>query len=137
MKKKQKTFHNNRGSISVEASILFPIIILVIFFVLYAFMYIFNRELIRGDIYEAIYTIPLEDDGEYIEKCINEDGVGAGTLWCGREDVNAAGANKNGAAEITAKLEMKGETKISGKTEYDLCTDRLRRWQLYGDITEE
>ena len=136
-----KRFENrilgNKGSMTVEASVIFPVTILIIFFVLYAYIYILDREILRSGIYETIYTAPLVDADKYLESNMDAGEVGGTLIWCGEEDVVIDSRCGSGIVSVNAVMDMKGETDIEGKTEYDVCTDRLRRWQLYGDITEE
>lgn len=74
--------HPNRGSITVEMSMIFPIVMYVIFSIIYAGMYLHDYVTIHQAIDEIVLECntaakyPMESDGEHINySCINDRGV--------------------------------------------------------------
>lgn len=126
---------NNSGVIIVETSIIMPLIILVVFIVLYLFLYVLNKECTRADMYVALYQQPeTESIKNAVELEKTKEGIGGSLILCTGE---TAALYLNGNLSLVCLMDMKGKTEISTKMEYGLCSDRLRRWQLYGNLTEK
>ncbi|MCR5291858.1 MAG: hypothetical protein K6E28_03085 [Eubacterium sp.] len=121
----------NRGSITVEASFIMGIVVIIVYLSVYGYIYTLDREIARANVNEAIYTVTVNDPEEHIK---NAEGGGNPLIWT---EADYAGSVGSGDVSMSASFDMKGKTVVTGKTEYDVCTDRLRRWQLYGDLAEE
>ena len=127
----QGTRAGNRGSITVEASFIMGIVVIIVYLSVYGYIYTLDREIARANVNEAIYTVTVNDPEEHIK---NAEGGGNPLIWT---EADYAGSVGSGDVSMSASFDMKGKTVVTGKTEYDVCTDRLRRWQLYGDLAEE
>ncbi|MBO6113761.1 MAG: hypothetical protein J6P57_01770 [Lachnospiraceae bacterium] len=134
---------SNKGMTIVEVTFVMPILIFVIISVVFLFLDIINDAVVQGESYCGIYAISIGDNEERIKdkiiSSLENELVGSGNT-----------------PEISLKV-MSGELEtyirtryISGgniyrymgentsyKREYDKCTQRLRRWQLYGDVLWE
>lgn len=134
---------NNIGSTIVEVTFIIPILIFIIIAVIFLFLDVINDSVVQGDSYCGIYEIALGDSEEKIKNKITSDleeelvGVGnvpdisldvtSGELIAYINSQNAEGGNI---------YKYMGEN-VCYKREYDKCTQRLRRWQLYGDVLRE
>ena len=121
----QLTEKNNKGNATVEMCFIMPIILWICVNVIYIFMDVIGDGVTQGECYLAIYT--------YIDKQKQTD-----------EKYHLPARLKEHHIVCQSKqflIENKGysyggSTNIY-KTDYDLCTRRLRRWQLYGDVLQE
>ncbi|MBQ9232755.1 MAG: hypothetical protein IJ167_01790 [Lachnospiraceae bacterium] len=133
--------NNNSGSTIIEVSLIMPIVIAIIVSVIFIFMDVINDAIIQGNGYCGIYLISVGDSEESIENTIyskiNEEIVGVGNVpYLSLESVDGEIAvyiyiNKNGDTYT-----YQGEN-VCYKREFNKCTQRLRRWQLYGDVLWE
>lgn len=109
---------NNRGSSVVEISLIMPIIFGVLVLVLFLFLDTIKDGLVQQDGYCIIYTYKKESDAQSESgDPVKEQEEGTGHITDGRY-----------------RYENNGHVFI---TETDVCTDRLRRWQVYGNIVWE
>ena len=110
--KKKGIMDKNAGSSTVEMCFVMPIVIGIIYMVinLYLDAIYLGRE--QGSVYTEIYQMSAE--GIMFED-FNYNQIQTLTL------------NVDGGT-----IHVSGEKEYS--REYDLCTSRLRRWQLYGDV---
>lgn len=98
---------NNRGSMTVEVTLVMPIVLFVIYLVISLFVSFVGYGQDYGRCYSTIYSYNNRSSNEgYI---INEKKYSVSIDY-----------NEN-----------------HYETEQDICTDRLRRWQLYGDVLWE
>lgn len=107
---------NNNGMAVVEITLIIPIILLVIVMLIRLFISIIYIQWRQSDSYVSLYTYSGEeytDDGGYSSDIIKEKG--------------------NIQISITHE---DGET-YEYRTEYGKCSDRLLRWQLYGELYED
>lgn len=113
---------NNRGYATLEGTIVMAITMLIVLMVIFLFMDTVLDGKIWEDCYGEIYTFSMED--------VSKTGVSY-------EDfhvvVDTAKINC-GYSGFAYRYET-GQ-KIF-ETEYDICSNRLRRWQLYGDVLSE
>ena len=139
----KKSVNGNEGTAVVEATFIIPVVVFIVVAVIFLFLDVINDAVIQGNVYYELYTISNADDlntfkGELEQKIENEiigvgnkpnicPGLSSGNLFC---EINA----KEG---LGGKIYRYQGKKINFKREYDKCTDRLRRWQLYGDILWE
>lgn len=126
---------NNHGVIVVETSIIMPLILGVIFIAIFGFVYVYNVETARSELYSALYTIPPESIGNTGNDTTgSEDEIREDLIQC---DPQIVPIYMDGNIIWACNLDLYDQSVILVKTEYGLCTDRLRRWQLYGDFAEE
>jgi len=119
---------NNRGMYSVELSILFPIIIIAIMLIVYAFLAIINREKLRSNMCVAV--------SEYSNQEINEDysmNLGTACFKASEEDGTIRG---EGSLDMSF-LGYDSRYEVSAlRDSDDALTKRLRRFQVISDIKE-
>ena len=134
---------NNSGSTIIEVSIIMPILIFIIVSVIFLFLYAINDAVIQGESYCGIYELSVGENEETIKENINSSMenkiVGIGNipklslnLISGEISAAICAINVKGGRIYS----YQGKA-VSYKREYDKCTQRLRRWQLYGDILQE
>lgn len=111
---------NNKGSSVVELSLVMPIVLGVVVMVLILFTDTISDGLIQQDGYSVIYT--------YQEK----ERVWNNPVETGSSE-NLKQAHTN-ISEGKYQFEKDGHVFI---TEVDVCSNRLRRWQVYGNIVWE
>lgn len=123
--------YKNKGFMTVEASLVMPAAIMCFFIILYGLILSLDTEMVRADIYSVIYSVPVLNGERYVEEAANGGNIGKDIIW---GDVSS---ETDGAAAIRADIDLRGVHTVTGSTEYDLCTARLRRWQLYGNLADE
>ncbi len=134
---------NNKGSTVVEVSLIMPFLIFIIVFVIFWFMDIINDAIIQGEAYCGIYELSAGEDRVLLESGIIDE-VKDKIVGSGNEpDISV----KINSGEISLYLDSESTKggkiyryqgkKVIYKREYDKCTQRLRRWQLYGDKLRE
>lgn len=96
----------DRGSSTVEMSIILPVIIFITVLIIQLHLGLIDEGKKVGDTYNSLYSVSWDSEHEG-SGYTQEDGY----IW------------------ITVYPE-----RISYKTEFDKCSSRLRRWQLYGDV---
>lgn len=122
---------NNRGSITVEMCFIMPIAIAVVMLIIML--------LLRGVNEGAALSISQL----LVYQCSDEEPVGSqeiqGDIVLDKLDGSMIIENKEiyAVAEGTAEGESYSIASQSCKREKDRCSDRLRRWQLYGDTLWE
>jgi len=126
---------DRRGYMTIEASIVIPIIIMGIFVCLFGLILVYERSYILSEEYKALYTIPLVDiRNKEVDSYLNsQDYVSAVVL--GSADVE--GGYSKPWASCSGILRLFGTHNIDASREIDVRVDRLRRWQFYGDTYEE
>ena len=132
---------NNEGMMTLEASIIVPVILFLFAGVLLLFLAQGKRETLRGEMYTSLYTIPFAEEKELLSAYavmqkaseLSEKSDVASVSYTGDGDrlslsggVRFAGIGKYG-----------GTMSLTAGRERDKCVSRLRRWQFYGDITED
>ena len=126
---------DNSGVISVEASVVMFMVMVIVCLCIYGMMYVLNCETIRSYMYEKIYTAPLIETSQYISDGARNNGLGDLLMWC--DDYSLTGMAGSDSITMIGRINMHGETGLGCSTEFGVCTDRLRRWQMYDDIAEE
>ncbi len=125
----------NKGWMVVEASVIMPLIIGVVFIVIYGFVYILNREAARSEMYSAIYSIAITDvDAKEYSFLDSREQLESQMLWC---EPQSTAFCLDGTITYITYMDMKGTTTVTTQTETGLCSQRLRRWQLYGNLAEK
>ncbi len=134
--------NNNRGSAVIEISLLMPVVLSLVVSCIFLFIDSINDSVIRSDSYITLYTYSIEDAQEKEDECfvnINNHLVGAYSI----EEGNISDDGEEVSIELNENDILGGKTHKyvfgakSYRTEYDLCTKRLRRWQLHGDIVQQ
>ena len=126
---------NNSGFMTIEASVIIPVILMAVMVVISGLIIIYEQGTLYAEETEALYTIPLVSirDGN-IEEHLRNISYGEG-LEFGSIDVNAGYSRHK--ADCDGKIEYMDCFEVSSKRELDVLVDRLRRWQLYDDISEK
>ena len=109
----------NRGWMTVEATLLIPIILLLLAGAILLFLTVGKKEIRRGTMYQSLYQITMEEEqsGEPLKQ---------------EEAIPYINRLADGGTGF-----FRTEFHVTVERERDVCGNRLRRWQFYGDITEE
>ncbi len=121
MYKVWRKLKQNNGSMVVETSIVMTIVIFILISIIMFYLDALNDGIVFGDSYCSLYTYTQNSDKEGI---ISGNGIIKISSDC------ADGIFETGIY----KYDNPGEI---FSTEFKICTDRLRRWQLYGDVFSE
>ena len=134
--KLNKKIINNKGSAVLEMCLIMPVVIIICFGLITLFFDNINDALVRGNIYTALYSYSEDKSDNICDEVysdIREEAIGTLRLNISHNQ------NKNSVSLVT-KDEEQGigayiyENKgLEYKTEYGICTKRLRGWQFYGD----
>lgn len=112
----------NRGSATIELCFVMPVIICVVMALIFLFLDSVRDADIQSENYSALYTYRGQSAGQKSSVILN-----GGELY--------------GASEGTLTWDFGTYMYTPGQirycTEYEVCTDRLRRWQFYGDVLRE
>lgn len=130
----------NRGSTTVEMCFVMPIILGILVMVIYLMFDAVNDSIVRGNCYTAIYTY-RGDKGKDLAGALTE-GIGGALIGTDEGLLVTAGAGKG---SVKACVHSEGDDggyvyrvdAMEFETEYDKTTDRLRRWQFYGNVLWE
>ena len=120
-----------KGSTTVEMCIIMPIILSLLVLFIFLFLSGANEGIVQGSTYMTLYTYELT--GNMIEK----EGILQGETQILGEKMAWEIKLYMKKGNVYAKAQKLGERDRIYGTEYGLCTSRLRRWQLYGDILWE
>ena len=142
-----RPLREDRGRMTVEASVLIPIVFLLVAGSILLFLTIGKRESLRGELYRSIYTLSLaeENDGDLsasLEERASGISRGYGQRACESLKMGDYMIMRGSVPYINSLSKagrgvFRTEFPVIVKRERDLCSNRLRRWQFYGDITEE
>lgn len=127
---------SNKGNTTVEMCFVMPIIVFVIILFVGVYLNLIITSKIWGDTYITMYSyykpelnrLQMEED---ICERINLEGVDVDYLSTERGRIRLEITKDTREQVITHRHSYE---KIYLNREYDLCTSRLRRWQLYGDV---
>lgn len=111
---------NNKGSSVVEVSLIMPIVLGMLVLVIFLFLDTINDGRVQQDGYSIIYTYQQRDG---LQGYLDDTGSPV-----------AADAGEMQVSNGNYCYQKEGHLFI---TEVDVCSDRLRRWQVYGDIVCE
>ena len=126
---------NNRGYMTIEASVIIPVVLFGIFATILGLMLAYERGHIKASENERLYTVPLEYiRNENVEEYLNAADYEKGIV-CGSAAVSCGYSGHKATAE--GVLRVIDENEVNSGREIGVCTDRLRRWQLYDDTFEE
>lgn len=112
----------NRGSATLELCFVMPIIICVIMALIFLFLDSVKDADIQSENYSVLYTYRGQSDERQNGVLVN------GGEICGREE---------GTLTWDFGTYMYTPRQVRYRTEYGVCTERLRRWQFYGDVLQE
>ena len=123
-----------------------PIILLIITAVILLFVAIGRREALRGDMYIALYTLGIADEkdrspadtlsgkAEYLAG--KSTAVTASSRVIGDELIMTGTVRFADGKLPAAIARFRQDMPVIVMRERDLCSERLRRWQFYGNLTE-
>ena len=126
----------SKGYMTIEASFIIPIILFIAVTLIYLFMHLYEREYLRGELYQDSCSIPHDVQDEDIGAAAYLNGIAPEDVYLYgsvRRDVGCSG----GDITISGGIDFKVESAFTVKRETGKCSGRLRRWQLYESITEE
>ena len=135
-----KAKKTDRGYATVELTLIMPLLVILIILITGLFIDTVNDAALRAESYEYLYTYnrySAESPKEKGELSFSHTLMGhAGT---GAEVFTAGGEVAVSAFHMERKVDGGYATGSSAeyRTEYDKTTERLRRWQLYGDYLWE
>lgn len=142
-KKSNRKMYDNSGSAIVEVTLIMPILVIMIVSVLFLLLDAANDAVIQGESFCGIYELSVGDNEETIKESVNESmneriiGIGnvpklSLSIISGEISLNVCAFDIKGG-----KIYSYQGDSVCYKREYDKCTQRLRRWQLYGDVLQE
>ena len=125
----------NKGYMTIEASIIVPVILLAIMMIIVCLIFVYERSVASSSEFEALYTIPIknirnDNVTDYLSGRNYDEGLAYGSC-----DVDASYSWH--MAKCDGTLHLYSDSEICGRREIDQCVERLRRWQLYGDIADK
>lgn len=131
---KNNVLKDNSGSAVIETTLVIPVVFAVVVMVIYLFFDVLNDGYTQGYGYSQIYSYRY--DG-HVKEAYDKKGY----AFVDSGDMDTFIGEKSKAAEknlLMAKSWVYSyeDLGVTYCTEYDLCTDRLRRWQLYGDTLQ-
>lgn len=117
----------DKGSATLEMCFVIPIIMWICVNIIFVFLDLIGDGIVQGNSYTAIYTYTNN------RREVVEQGLYDRSVYVGDGYLMSNGAI---ATSDTDGYTYEGRSSIY-KTEYNLHTERLRRWQLYGDALRE
>ena len=126
----------DKGYMTVEASIVVPVILFIAISLIMMFLYLYERDYLRSEIYQRAYSVPYHNSK-------SDGGIMEYLNGFSPEDVYMFGNIDNSALSLMGQISFRGSVdyKVKGdfyiKHEVGKVTERLRRWQLYESIAEE
>ena len=126
---------NNKGFMTVEASVIVPVILFGVFVCLFGLILICEKGHVLGNEYEALYTIPFNNirNNSVNEYLSGKSYVGGVVL--GEADVESSYSWHK--AKCQGEVRLYGDSEVNAAREIDVLVERLRRWQFYDDIAED
>lgn len=126
---------NNRGMMTVEASVIVPVVLFGVFICLFGLMLIYEKGYVLGNEYAALYTIPFKDirNGSVEEYLSGQDYIGGVVLG----EANVESGYSWHKARCQGVVSLYGDSEVKAAREIDVLVERLRRWQFYDDIAED
>ena len=117
----------HRGSTTLEMCFIMPIIIAIVFMISMLFLACMDDGIVQGTIYENMYKYCRNEEERIIKQNI-ENEIKSATVLDNEIDVSV----KKSHGKLTVYADGKEYC-----MEIDKCTNRLRRWQIYGDIISD
>ena len=133
--KNKKQINSDKGYMTIEASIILPTILMAIMMIIVCLIFVYERSVVASSEYEALYTIPLKnirDDSvvSYLGGRDYQEGLAYGSCSVDTD-------YSRHMAKCEGILYLYTDSEIDSRREIDVCVERLRRWQLYGDIADQ
>ena len=119
----------NKGTATVETGIIIPVILFVIVLIIRLYIRLIDEGAVFGNTYKELYLYGVESDEQYVEDEMNEM-LSVVVL----DKDSSYGVNVNSANGVVSMVSSYNEHTLRSSTEYNKCTSRLRRWQVYGDV---
>ena len=126
---------DSKGYMTIEASVIIPVVIIGIFVCLFGLILIYERASVSAAEYRALYTIPLNSIRNKEVQAYLEAQDYTGTVVLGSASVESSVSGSKASCE--GQVCLFGSSSVSGSREIDVRVDRLRRWQFYGDTYEK
>ena len=126
----------SHGYMTVEASVVVPVILLIAMSLIMIFLHLYEREFLRSEMYVQAYSIPYHST-----KCDEDIVAYLNTFQTKAEYM--FGNHESRADCSRGQMSFKGSLDYKVKDDFEIihevgkCTERLRRWQLYEDIAEK
>lgn len=114
--------NRNRGSAVIELCFVMPVVICIVVALIFLFLDSVRDADIQSESYSVLYTYRGQGGGQ------QEGIIADGGEVCGTAD---------GTLVLDFGIYMYAPRRICYRTEYGVCTGRLRRWQFYGDVLRE
>lgn len=130
---------DNKGSATVELSIIMPVILLIIVMIIRLYLGLIYEGNVCGNTYSRLYVYEISSDESSLLKSggllsgLNEqlEDISTSLLSDEDEECTLNAVMSDGNISISS---VSDSDNVTYKTEYDKCSSRLRRWQLYGDV---
>lgn len=123
MKIKER-FLNNKGYSTVEMSYVMTIVIFLCIAIIFLFVNVLQDGMIFGDCYSELYTYKTGDESKYDVEVQNYQ-------------IEISPDQGKNSEDYEGLIYNYSVPDYVFKTEYETCSMRLRRWQLYGDVFSE
>lgn len=123
---------SNKGSVVLEMCFVIPVVVMIIFMVISLYVIGLSDCIIMGEAYTTLYSycsdFEPEEEKEILEEKFREELMNSNFVQ------GISIYSDSGSIKISVNKEKgKGETTVFSR-EFDVCTERLRRWQMYGDV---
>ncbi len=128
---------SNRGSITVEMSLVMPMVLIIIFELIMMLVNMINQAVIQGNSYKSLYTFSAVENNLHeenlLQRVINLE------MTLNKEGCQVDLVQKEDEVEINiiSGGNVSSMRNIIYSSEEGKCTSRLRRWQLYEDVLQE
>lgn len=125
----------NKGYMTIEASFIVPIVLFGIFFTIMGLMLSYEKGYIIAEENVALYEVPIRNIRDN-----TVEGYLSGKDYTGGVVIGAAAVSTSYSSHkacCDGVLKIYGTNSVSSSREIDICTNRLRRWQLYDDLIEK
>ncbi len=126
----RRIVRDDKGSITIEMCLVMPIVIGVVMMLILLILRGLNEGVALGTSQVMVYEYSaseknMEGDLEKLQNAMMMAQV-QGSLKVRDDEISVTvGSDKEGINSIST---------VGCAREWELCTDRLRRWQLYGDV---
>lgn len=117
----------NQGSTTLEMCFIMPIIITIVFMIIMLFLACTDDGIVQGTIYANMYKYCRDEEESVIKQNIQNE-IKTASVLDNKIDVSV----KKSHGKLTVYADGKEYS-----TEIDKCTNRLRRWQMYGNIISD
>ena len=132
---REMTVLNNKGYMTIEASFIIPLILMGIFMCLFGLILVYEKGVIYSSQYAAVYSVPINNiRNDSIEAYLDSKDYSKGVLFGSLTVDTYYSSHKAGC---DGQLSLYGTHQLSSIHEVDARTERLRRWQFYGDTYEK